>query len=90
MFCPKCKSILIPKRDGNKKMLVCSCGYKTKEIDKNLADIVSQSYEKHELNLKFKKITTTSKTIEYASQEATTGITEVADDFNSPDQVTNC
>ena len=30
--------------------------YKTKEIDKNLADLVSQSYEKHELNLKFKKI----------------------------------
>ncbi len=30
--------------------------YKTKEIDKNLAEIVSQSYEKHELNLKFKKI----------------------------------
>ncbi|MFX0137562.1 MAG: transglutaminase family protein [Candidatus Hodarchaeota archaeon] len=30
--------------------------YKTKEIDKNLADLVSQSYEKHEINLKFKKI----------------------------------
>jgi len=34
MFCPKCGSILMPKKDGNKKLLVCSCGYKTKEIDK--------------------------------------------------------
>lgn len=34
MFCPKCGSILIPKKDGNKKMLVCSCGYKSKEIGK--------------------------------------------------------
>ena len=33
MFCPKCGSILMPKKDGNKKLLVCSCGYKTKEID---------------------------------------------------------
>jgi len=24
----------MPKKDGNKKLLVCSCGYKTKEIDK--------------------------------------------------------
>ena len=32
MFCPKCGSILMPKKDGNKKLLVCSCGYKTKEI----------------------------------------------------------
>ena len=23
----------MPKKDGNKKLLVCSCGYKTKEID---------------------------------------------------------
>ena len=34
MFCPKCGSILVPKRVDNKKMLVCSCGYKTKDIDK--------------------------------------------------------
>ena len=30
--------------------------YKTKEIDKNLSDVVSESYEKHELNLEFKEI----------------------------------
>lgn len=33
MFCPKCGSILVPKRDENKKLLVCSCGYKTKDIE---------------------------------------------------------
>jgi len=33
MFCPKCGSILIPNKADNKKLLVCSCGYKTKEVD---------------------------------------------------------
>ena len=28
MFCPKCGSILLPKREGSKKSLVCSCGYR--------------------------------------------------------------
>ncbi len=28
MFCPKCKSILLPKSVGGKKQFVCSCGYK--------------------------------------------------------------
>ena len=29
MFCPKCGSILVPKREGSKKLLACSCGYKS-------------------------------------------------------------
>lgn len=33
MFCPKCGSILIPKKVENKKVLACSCGYKSKEKD---------------------------------------------------------
>lgn len=28
MFCPKCKSIMMPKNVGGKKQFVCSCGYK--------------------------------------------------------------
>lgn len=28
MFCPKCKSLLLPKVDGKKKLFVCSCGFK--------------------------------------------------------------
>lgn len=32
MFCPKCGSILLPKKEGNKKILACSCGYKNKDV----------------------------------------------------------
>lgn len=28
IFCPKCKSIMMPKLVGTKKQFVCSCGYK--------------------------------------------------------------
>jgi len=28
MFCPKCKSLLMPKSVDGKKKFVCSCGYK--------------------------------------------------------------
>ena len=31
MFCPKCGSILMPKKEGGKKVLSCSCGYKNKD-----------------------------------------------------------
>ena len=31
MFCPKCGSILMPKMQGSKKIVGCSCGYKEKE-----------------------------------------------------------
>lgn len=33
MFCPKCGSLLIPKKDGSKKILACSCGYSTQEVE---------------------------------------------------------
>ena len=32
MFCPKCGSILTPKKDDSKKILVCSCGYKSTDV----------------------------------------------------------
>jgi len=28
MFCPKCGSIMFPKKDGDKTIIQCSCGYK--------------------------------------------------------------
>ena len=31
MFCPKCGSILTPKKDERKIELVCGCGYKEKK-----------------------------------------------------------
>lgn len=30
MFCPKCGSLLKPKVIGNRKSLICSCGYSDK------------------------------------------------------------
>lgn len=33
MFCPKCGSLLIPKKVNNKKVVACSCGYKSKKAD---------------------------------------------------------
>ncbi len=29
MFCPKCKCLLLPKTEGTKKTLNCSCGYRS-------------------------------------------------------------
>jgi DNA-directed RNA polymerase subunit M len=30
MFCPKCGSLLLPRKENKKKLLVCSCGYTNK------------------------------------------------------------
>ena len=50
MFCPKCGSILMPKKDGNKKLLVCSCGYKTKELEQaTIKEAVIQKGKKVEV-----------------------------------------
>ena len=29
LFCPKCGALLVPKKDGNRKTMACSCGYKS-------------------------------------------------------------
>lgn len=34
MFCPKCGSVLLPKKEGSKNVLVCSCGYKSSNVEK--------------------------------------------------------
>ena len=31
MFCPKCKAMLIPRKEGNKIVVKCSCGYVGKD-----------------------------------------------------------
>ena len=33
MFCPKCGSLLRPKTEKGKKVLYCSCGYSTKDVE---------------------------------------------------------
>lgn len=32
MFCPKCGSLLLPKKTDSRKYLACSCGYSTKDL----------------------------------------------------------
>lgn len=50
MFCPKCGSILMPKKEGSKKMLVCSCGYKTTKVgDTTLKEIINKKESKIEV-----------------------------------------
>lgn len=45
LFCPKCSSILMPKIDKNKKLLVCSCGFK-KESEENIVITESNAPKK--------------------------------------------
>ncbi|MBD3354521.1 transcription factor S [Candidatus Woesearchaeota archaeon] len=33
LFCPKCGSLMKPKEKKGKKTMVCSCGYKTKDVE---------------------------------------------------------
>ena len=33
MFCPKCGSILIPKKEGKKTVLKCGCGHKSTDTE---------------------------------------------------------
>ena len=32
MFCPKCGAILMPKKEGNKAVTKCSCGYSSNDV----------------------------------------------------------
>jgi len=33
MFCPKCGSVLFPKKDKGKKVFRCACGYSDKNME---------------------------------------------------------
>ena len=46
MFCPKCGSILVVKKEDSKKGISCSCGYKTTEAEKIVIKEQVQSTEK--------------------------------------------
>ena len=54
-FCPKCSSILIPKKEGSGVVLVCHCGYKEKGESK-ITEAVKQ--EKQEIGIVDKDIET--------------------------------
>lgn len=40
MFCPKCGSLLKPKK--KKKIIVCSCGYKTKSREISVKETIEE------------------------------------------------
>ena len=42
-FCPKCKAILMPKKDGNRRVVACSCGYKSSDVGES---VVSEQVKK--------------------------------------------
>jgi DNA-directed RNA polymerase subunit M len=50
MFCPKCKSILLPKKKGTKVQLVCSgCGYTSGEGKAVISEKVHHDHKEMEI-----------------------------------------
>src|SRR3989338_9592989 len=49
MFCPKCGSLMMPKKEDGKKILGCSCGYKNKTIES--AKLTEKSEERKEIEV---------------------------------------
>ena len=49
MFCPKCGSILVPKKEKDKRVLACSCGYTDKSTEKKMIKEVIEKEKKLEV-----------------------------------------
>ncbi|MBS3125940.1 transcription factor S [Candidatus Woesearchaeota archaeon] len=51
MFCPKCGSILVPKKEDTKKVMACSsCGYKTdKTRDATIKEVTGKKTRRVEV-----------------------------------------
>ncbi len=47
MFCPKCKSIMLPKKVRGKTVLACSCGYVEKKNDGE-STVIKEGFSKKE------------------------------------------
>lgn len=48
-FCPKCKALLVPKMQGKRKVIACSCGYVDKKAEP--APIVEKVDRKEEIKV---------------------------------------
>ena len=47
MFCPKCGSLLMPKKEGEKTIVKCSCGYTSKgDIKTSIKEEVKKDEKK--------------------------------------------
>lgn len=52
MFCPKCGSLLVPKKEGNKIKIVCpSCGYEDKSQTNKVVKIKEEIRPKEEIEI---------------------------------------
>ena len=49
MFCPKCGSLLKLKMEGNRKLMACSCGYKSKDTAAKITDMSQKVEQKIEV-----------------------------------------
>ncbi len=43
MFCPKCGSLLKPKKESGKSILACSCGFRQKDVKSAILTVESAS-----------------------------------------------
>lgn len=46
LFCPKCKSIMMPKHDKGKHVLACSCGYKAEAGNVKISESVKKGEQR--------------------------------------------
>jgi transcription factor S len=45
MFCPKCGSILIPRKENNKTLIKCACGYTQKKGSIEIKEVIHEKRE---------------------------------------------
>jgi len=57
-FCPKCHSILRPRKEGAKVIMFCSCGYTSKEVAGSIKEDKIVKKEEAELEAVEKEINT--------------------------------
>ena len=70
MFCPKCGSLLKPKTEKKKKVLACSCGYSTKDLE---SAEIKETVKQEEKKLDVVDEKQTPSVLSAAMRERTTG-----------------
>lgn len=55
LFCPKCKSIMLPRHEGGKHVLACSCGYKC-AAEKVTIAVSGAKEDRHEIAVVEKEV----------------------------------
>ena len=58
MFCPKCGSILRPRKEGKKNVMYCSCGYTSEGVSASIKEEKNFNKEVAEIGVVEKEIET--------------------------------